>query len=135
MTPKRIVHTTRTIATQNHCTRLRSSNHHCRIVRGFESSKNCFRMISLSCQNLKWSICRYSNLSWPQSIAIGSSWWSFNFTCCFANHRLVSRSCIGRRSSKVLNVSSMKPSGKKLLLQVSSPWNSRQLNHPAYEFR
>jgi hypothetical protein len=114
-TPKSNVQTTRTLATQNHCTRLRSSNHHCFMVLGTESSKYCFNMTNLSCQNLKWSIWRCSSFSCPQEMALGSR---LCLRECNQNHLRVDESCVGRRRQSVRIVSSIRPGEKKLLERI-----------------
>ena len=90
-----------------------------RTVFGSASSKACFNMTSLSCQNSKLPICRSFIDSSRQLTAFPSMNSSFRFLLCsLRNHAIVFLSLDGSKRDSVRNVSSTNPAGNKSLSRM-----------------
>jgi hypothetical protein len=118
--PKITVNNRTVTATQKvyHCTLLRSSFHHCESVFGSASSKACLRMMIRSLQNLNFLISRPRVGRCPHFATIGSRAWDL---ISDLSHFLTAGSLLGKRSARVLRVSS-RSSWSRRLLESSALW-------------
>ena len=118
--PKKIVRNSTQVATQKvyHCTPLRLSNHLCEMFAGRDWSKACFNMISRSCQNRNLSICRSSSRSAPQLWTAPSN--LLSRVVCLLSHFWVAQSCLGKSKARVRSVSSLRPSGNRVLSESAT---------------